>query len=189
MRTQPVSSCCGLIWRRLDVRGWGVWGCHVVYCTSFLMLFFLHLLQVAGQAWVWQRGRRPPGKSSYQKLGSRIKINVQEKREGTQGCGLTAGLVFWCSITGEAWERRWLCKCIVASMASVRQRLWEKDSSSRSHSSCRLPLPLQVQLKATLVLTLLTKLGVIAVPISPMYACRHLDFSVAQVPWLFMGRQ
>lgn len=48
---------------------------------------------------------------------------------------------------------------------SLRQRLWEKDSSSRSHSSCRLPLPLQVQLKATLVLTLLTKLGVIAVPV------------------------
>lgn len=29
----------------------------------------------------------------------------------------------------------------------------------------------------------------LASPISPMYACRHLDFSVAQVPWLFMGRQ
>lgn len=169
--------------------GGGVWGCHVVYCTSFLMLFFLHLLQVAGQAWVWQRGRRPPGKSSYQKLGSRIKISVQEKREGIQGCGLTAGFFFWCSITGKAWERSWLCKCIVAAMASVRQGLWEKDSSSRSHSSCRLPLPLQVQLKATLVLTLLTKLGVIAVPISPMYACRHLDFSVAQVPRMSMGWQ
>lgn len=186
MRTQPVSSYCGLICRRLDVRGWGVWGCYVGYRTSFLMLFFL---QAAGGAWVWQRGRGPPGKSSYQKLGSRIKISVQEKREGTQGCGLTAGLFFWRSITGEAWVRSWLWKRIVAAMASVRQRLWEKDSSSRSHSSCRLPLPLQVQLKATLVLTVLTKLGVIAVPISPMYACRHLDFSVAQVPRMSMEWQ
>ena len=48
---------------------------------------------------------------------------------------------------------------------SLRQELWEKDSSSRSHSSCRLPLPRQVQLKATLALILLTKLGVKAVPI------------------------
>lgn len=47
---------------------------------------------------------------------------------------------------------------------SLRQGFREKDSSSRSHSSCRLPLPRQVQLKATLALTLLTKLGVMAVP-------------------------
>lgn len=48
---------------------------------------------------------------------------------------------------------------------SLRQGLWEKDSSNRSHSSCRLPLPLQVQLKATLALVLLTKLGVMVVPV------------------------
>lgn len=48
---------------------------------------------------------------------------------------------------------------------SLRQGLWEKDSSNRSHSSCRLPLPLQVQLKPTLALMLLTKLGVIVVPV------------------------
>lgn len=48
---------------------------------------------------------------------------------------------------------------------SLRQGLWEKDCSSCSHSSCRLPLPRQVQLKATLALTLLTKLGVMAVPV------------------------
>lgn len=39
---------------------------------------------------------------------------------------------------------------------SRRQGLWEKAASSCSHSSCWLPLPRQVQLKATLVLTLLT---------------------------------
>lgn len=48
---------------------------------------------------------------------------------------------------------------------SPRQGLREKDSSSCSHSSCRLPLPRQVQLKAMLALTLLTKLGVMAVPV------------------------
>lgn len=129
-------------------------------------------------------------------------------------------------------------------MHSLRQELWEKDSSSCSHSSCRLPLPRQVQLKATLMLTLLTKLGVMAVPvgwikdcqglghpnfnphslppvsgpphlgsvsrgfsppgvatlwapfiwppaspISPMYARRHLDCSVAQVPRMSKGWQ
>lgn len=48
---------------------------------------------------------------------------------------------------------------------ALRQGFWEKDLSSCSHSSCRLPLPLQVQLRATLALTLLMKFGVIAVPV------------------------
>lgn len=130
--------------------------------------------------------------SSYQKLGSRIKVSVQEKREGIHGCGLKARFLFWRSITGkvesaQSWEKSWLCKRILTAIAFVRQGLWENNSSSRSHSSCILPLPRQVQLKATLVLALLMKLGVMAVPISPMYACRHLDCSVAQVPRMSMG--
>lgn len=48
---------------------------------------------------------------------------------------------------------------------ALRQGFWEKDLSSCSHSSCRLPLPRQVQLKATLALTLLMKFGVMAVPV------------------------
>lgn len=60
--------------------------------------------------------------------------------------------------------------------------MWEKDASSRSHSSCRLPLPLQVQLKATLALTLLTKLGVMAVPVGCRGDCEGLGQPRPQLP-------
>lgn len=53
-------------------------------------------LALAGSrsGWVWGEGRGAQGRSSYQKLRSRIKGSVQEKREGTQGCGLRAGFLF-----------------------------------------------------------------------------------------------
>lgn len=53
----------------------------------------------------------------------------------------------------------------VGGAYALRQGFLEKDLSSCSHSSCRLPLPRQVQPRATLVLTLLTKFGVMAVPV------------------------
>lgn len=93
MRTQLVSFYYGPIWSQLGMQYGSSEGCHVVYCTSFLMLLFPYPLQAEGQAGVVE-GREAQRKSSYQRLRRRIKVSVHKKREGTQGCGVRAGFLF-----------------------------------------------------------------------------------------------